>query len=273
MITLINFADLSFKKKQKWNSLSAKWLGRADQVVEFTPNDIDKDFYNQNKKILDSKRGGGHWLWKPYFILKALKDIKDNEYLVYCDSGAIVLRNLNKLIQVLEQSNQSVMLFELPLLECQWTQKTVFEHFENLKHDMAFSNQIMGGFVVLKKNKISIEFIVKWLSLCCEEKLLIFQKNEESIFFKAHREDQSILSLLAKTEGIKPFSDPTDYGKFPIQYLAKDRLFNLNNRQSDLIIKKPIFLLVRKANVFLYVVNYCIKSCLKVFGLNKTSIW
>jgi hypothetical protein len=101
--------------------------------------------------------------------------------------------------------------------------------------------------------------------------LLIIQKNEESTFFKAHREDQSILSVLAKTEGIKPFSDPTDYGRFPNQYLAKDRLFNLNTKESDLVVDKPIFLLARKVNFFLYLINFHIKSVLKVLGLSKTS--
>ncbi|MFV8372676.1 hypothetical protein [Flavobacterium sp. LB2P74] len=271
MITLINFADLNFKKKQKWNCFSAKWLGKVHKIIEFSPKDIDSDFYNQNKKILDTKRGGGHWLWKPYFILKALKDIKENEYLIYCDSGAIILRDLKILTKALEQSNQSIMLFELPLLECQWTQKTVFEHFDNFTNELVFSNQIMGGFVVLKKNKVSVAFIEKWLSLCCDEKLLIIQKNEETAFFKAHREDQSILSVLAKTEGIKPFSDPTDYGRFPNQYLVQDRLFNLNTKESDLVIDKPIFLLARKVNFFLYLINFFIKSILKVLGLNKTS--
>lgn len=272
MITLINFADLNFVKKQKWNSFSAKCTGKADKIIEFSPKDIDFNFYNQNKKILDTKRGGGHWLWKPYFILKALKDINENEYLIYCDSGAIVLRNLKILTQALEQSKQSVMLFQLPLLECQWTQKSVFEHFRNFTNELAFSNQIMGGFVVLKKNKLSVAFIEKWLSLCCDEKLLIIQKNQESSFFQDHREDQSILSVLAKTEGIKPFSDPTDYGKFPDKYLAKNRLFRVISQKNEFAIQKTVFLLVREDNIFKYWINYNLKCILKFFKLYKSII-
>lgn len=269
MITLINFADKNFKSKQKWNSLSAKWLGKVNQIIEFSPYDIDKDFYNQNKNILNTNRGGGQWLWKPYIILKALNDIKENEYLIYCDSGSIVLRNLKILTTALEESNQSIMLFELPLIECQWTQASVFEFFGNVTNEMLFSNQIMGTFVVLRKNNSSVAFIEQWLSLCCNEKLLTPQNSKESSFFRAHREDQSILSVLAKTSGLKSFSDPTDYGRFPNQYLIKDRIFNLNTKQSELLIKKPIFLLARKANVFLYLVNFCSKTLIKVFGLYK----
>jgi hypothetical protein len=241
----------------------------VDNIIEFSPNDIDKDFYNQNKNILDTKRGGGHWLWKPYLILKALNDIKENEYLIYCDSGAIVLRKLKTLTKALEESNQSIMLFELPLLECQWTQRTVLEHFTDFTNELAFSNQIMATFVVLKKNTTSVLFIEKWLTLCCDEKLLVSQNSKESTFFKGHREDQSILSVLAKTSGIKSFSDPTDYGRFPNKYLIKDRMFNLNTKQSELQIKKPIFLLARKANVFLYLINFFFKNIFKIFGLNK----
>lgn len=272
MITLINFADKNFKKKQKWNSFSAKWLGKVDTVIEFSPNDIDADFYNQNKKILDTKRGGGHWLWKPYFILKALKDIKENEYLIYCDSGAVVLRNLNTLTKALDQSKQSVMLFELPLIEGQWTQKNVFEHFQNNSDELFFSNQIMATFLVLKKSKKSVSFIESWLSLCRNESLLIKQITEQSSFFQDHREDQSILSVLAKTEGIKPFSDPTDYGKFPDKYLTKNRLFRVNSQKNEFAIQKTVFLLVRKSNVIQYWINYNLKIVLKTLGLYKSII-
>ena len=153
MITLINFADKNFVKSQKRNSLSAKLLGKVDLVIEYSPNDINIDFFNQNKKILEAKRGGGNWLWKPYFILKTLRDLPEGDFLIYCDSGAIVMRNLKRLTQKLEGSCQSVMLFELPLIESQWTQKSVFKYFDNYSEDLLLSTQIMAGFIVLKKNR------------------------------------------------------------------------------------------------------------------------
>ena len=272
MITLINFADNNFVKKQKLNSFSAKWLGKADKIIEFSPKDIDSNFYIQNKNILDIKRGCGLWLWKPYFILKALKEIRENEYLIYCDSGAIVLRDLRMLTKKLDQSNQSVMLFELPLIECQWTQKSLFDYFKDFSDQLCLANQIMATFVVLKKNDISLKFIEKWLALCCNENLLVFQNNQQHEFFLSHREDQSILSVLARIKGIQPFSDPTDYGKFPEKYFAKDRLFKLQSKKPELKIKKPFFLLIRKDNVFKYWTIYNLKCTLKFFKLYKSII-
>lgn len=268
MITLINFADKNFAKSQKRNSLSAKLLGKVDLVIEYSPNDIDIDFFNQNKKILESKRGGGNWLWKPYFILRALKDVAEGDFLIYCDSGAVVMRNLKELTQKLEGSGQSVMLFELPLIESQWTQKSVFKYFDNFSEDLLLSNQIMATFVVFKKNSESLDFVESWLSLCCNENILVKQNDKQSVVYKGHREDQSILSVFAKIRGIKPFSDPSDHGRFPEMYLKLDRLFRLKSKENEFTINKSYFLLVRKANVLKCFVKYFIKLILKAFALS-----
>jgi hypothetical protein len=268
MITLINFADNNFVKKQKWNSFSAKWLGKVDSVIEYSPNDIDDVFFKDNKKILETKRGAGLWLWKPYFISKALKDIKENDFLIYCDSGAIVMRNLRGLTKLLEQSEQSVMLFEIPLIECQWTQKSVFEYFDDFSEDLLFSNQIMGTIVILKKNQESTDFIKHWLLSCCKESLLLKQNTKQSPFFKDHREDQSVLSVLAKTKGIRPFYDPTDHGKFPELYLKPERLFNLKSK-GEFPIDTTFFLVVRKASIFKCLTKYYVKIILKTLRLRK----
>ena len=49
-------------------------------------------------------------------------------------------------------------------------------------------------------------------------------KNSEDSSFISHREDQSILSLLAKKYGIRSFSDPTQYGVNQDGYYSKGRI-------------------------------------------------
>ena len=71
-ITYINYASGNFLKSQKYSLNNALKLGCVDEVFSYTFSDIDTKFHNDNKEILNNKKGGGYWLWKPYFILKSL---------------------------------------------------------------------------------------------------------------------------------------------------------------------------------------------------------
>lgn len=267
MILAINYSDKIFKKKQQFNSWTAKKIGKVDKVVEFSPSDIDAVFFEENKDILNQKRGGGNWLWKPYIISKTLCDLNEDDYLIYADAGLMYLKNVNGLISKLEESNEEIMLFDIPLIECQWTKRKVFIELDAFNDEIRYSRQILGGIMVVKKSEKSLNFINKWLQLCTNKKMLLEEKNgvDECDSFISHREDQSILSVLAKKEGIKPFNDPTDYGKFTLQYLNTGRYFL--PRKNNL--EHVYFLLYRKSNWFIYFIKYLIKLCLNQFILKK----
>jgi len=104
MITLINYANgQPYEKFRKWNSWSAKHLGRADRIIEYTIKDIPQSYVNKHKNIFDYGRGAGLWLWKPYIILDALSKIEEGEWLFYCDSGTVIIRNLRYLVKCAER--------------------------------------------------------------------------------------------------------------------------------------------------------------------------
>jgi hypothetical protein len=271
MIIAINYANAAYKKQQRLNTKTAYLFGKVDKVYSFSPEDIDKNFYEQNKNILSYKRGGGCWLWKPYIILSVLAQIQFGDYLIYVDSGAFYIRNIRKLIQKMDDAKQDIFITETPLIECQWTKKMTFEKMDAYNELIRYSNQIMSGFIIVKKTEQSISFIKKWFDLCQDADILIPKEKDdyEDYMYIAHREDQSILSILAKKEGIIPFSDPSDYGKFPNQYLSKKRLFRINRKDKDYNIEKPFFLLSRKVNPVLYVIVYFVKNILNSIGLRK----
>ena len=76
MIVAINYADLKFKKAQKFNKATAIHKGKVDEVVSYSPQDIDTLFHDKNSSILKQKRGNGYWLWKPYFIERTLEGLR-----------------------------------------------------------------------------------------------------------------------------------------------------------------------------------------------------
>lgn len=214
---LINYADDKFKNAQKQNTKSAYKHG-FDQVIEYSPQDIDLDFFSKHKDIWSIKRGNGLWLWKPYFLLKTLKKLNDGDILFYLDSGAFWIKNAKPIFKLIEE--EKIYVTDTPLIEKQFTKKIVFQKMDCMEEKYYVSNQIQSGFIGLKKNEYTVNFAKEWLKLCEDEEMLnpsILNEGIDETFY-AHREDQSLLSLLCKKNNIKAHLDPTQYGKLPNKF-------------------------------------------------------
>jgi hypothetical protein len=220
MIIAINYADSKFRVQQKYNTKTAYSKGKADKVIEYSPSDLDEDFVKKNNRILSYERGGGLWLWKPYLILKTLHKLNDGDYLFYCDAGAYYVNKIVHLVQALEKSKQSIMGFGLPLLERQFTKKETFVIMNCNNYD---ENQVMGGYILIKKDDFSIQFVKEWLAYASNEEIIspnYFHKEiTEFEDYIAHREDQSIFSILYHKYNLIPFKEITQYGKRPWEHL------------------------------------------------------
>lgn len=217
-IISINYSDAKYEKQRRYNTLTAYSKGKVDKVIEYSLEDIDNDFYKKNKSIFDYKRGAGLWLWKPYIILKTLSKMDEGHYLFYCDSGAYYVNKLSKLIDVMEAEAVSVMCFEIPLLEKQWTKKETFSFIGYSNFDR---NQICASYILLKKNPESLKIVEKWLYYAQNERCISYKQfSDEPNFddFIEHREDQSIFSIICHMNNITPFRDPSQYGDRPWQY-------------------------------------------------------
>lgn len=219
MITLINYASGCFESTRKYSSCSAIKKGKVDKVIEYTSTDIDAEFRENNRNIFSYERGDGLWLWKPYLVNKAILELKEDDYLMYCDAGAFFINSVEHLIRAMETYKTDIMVFELPMLCRQFTKKETFELMEF--HDYS-KNQILASYFLCKINSYTTSFVNKWLGYCTDERLLSPRKFchdiQESNDFYMHREDQSILSILCRKEKIIPFRDPSDYGDRPWQY-------------------------------------------------------
>lgn len=267
MLVAINYADENFSKFQKYNTRTAYKYGKADKVIEYSPKDIDNEFYEKHKKVLSYSRGGGYWLWKPYIILETMKKFNDGDYIFYCDSGAFYVNKIQYLINDLEKSNQDIMVFQLPLAEKQFTKKEVFEYLNVDLNTLGNTNQIAGTYILLKISKYSRDFFEKYLNLCQNE-LLVTDNHEYNIqqhnSFIAHRHDQSLLSMLSKTEKITPFRDPSQFGIRPWEYAAPSRIYNPKVYNNSTYPK--IIISNRKANPIKFKYKEYLKTLLNKLG-------
>jgi hypothetical protein len=200
---------------QKFATKMAKARGNFDKLIAYSEKDINREFYNENKHILECEIGGGYWLWKPYLICKTLDQMEYGDYLFYSDSGAFFLKNVDILIDELDTSNQDIMGFEGMCIEYQFTKQELFENMDCNNEEMKNSNKINASFFLVKKTEFSVIFFEEVLNYSTNEINItddIVDSKQPKDFLK-HTHDESIFSLLYKKYSLKPFKEPSQFGQ------------------------------------------------------------
>jgi len=215
-IKLISFADKKFYGNQRLLNLSARKNG-----IKYISSYSDKWLRNQsvfwieNNLILNQKKGCGYWIWKPFIILDALNKMRENDKLIYLDSGTLIIKSILPLIN--ELSDNNVVLFRNGShINSSWTKRDCFV-LMNCDSDRYYNaSQVLAGYILCKKNETTIKFIQEWLNYCLNYNIVSDSENitahENNEGFKAHRHDQSILSILAEKHSIKLYNDPSEWG-------------------------------------------------------------
>lgn len=216
MIALANYANESYRKVQKFSTEQAYRHG-VDKVYNYGPEDIDEEFKQKYQDILSAKRGNGYWLWKPYIVKKALKELNEGDFLIYADSASAIVSNIKRLIKTLEKSNLDVMPFLFTTVEKEWTKRDAFILMGCDSPPYTDSNQIEATFIVLKKSEFSKRIIDEWLQFCCDRRIVTDEDNvmgkENYPGFRGNRHDQTVWSLVCKRNGLPVFRNPESFIK------------------------------------------------------------
>lgn len=216
-----------YKETKEYSVEHASKYGRFDRVLSYnTERDIDDTFKRNNKVILSCKTGAGLWLWKPYFINKALiEETKEGDYLFYCDAASFFVKDVNLIIEIMRMNGKDILACQTPLKEKYFTKEETFQLMECTGDIYRESNQYHASFMCFKKNENTLSFVKDWLNKCCDYHLL-YPENTDNKYtnitdFVAHREDQSIFSLLCKKHNVVPSYDPSQYGVLQDWYAVK----------------------------------------------------
>lgn len=216
MIAEVTYSTESYANTRKYNVKMAYKKGKVNRVFEYCEKDLSEEFKQKNKRILSCKRGGGYWVWKPYAVKKAMEELKDGDYLFYCDSGAFLTKPLSPLIDFLEKEQTDILFFELDCVEKEWTKRDIFIELGCDEKKYADSAQRCATYFLLKINEQTRKFVEEWLEyaqkyelISDEENILHGKPNYEG--FRDNRHDQSILSVLSKKYGYKCYTDISQY--------------------------------------------------------------
>jgi hypothetical protein len=226
---LVNYSDKTHKNAQIENSNSALSIGGFDEVFSFNLGDLGEIFISENSHILSQHRGAGYWMWKPFVIKKALDLINYNDILMYSDSGISFIRNIDELVNIMDTTDEKLLLFELEDIHPnkRWTKRDCFVFMGMDNEPYLSQNQLLASYILMKKNDFVIKFIDEWMNYAKDYRIITDSTNECGLpnhsEFVDHRHDQSILSLLGRKYNIKNIPDVSQFG---IGRMVTSQVFN-----------------------------------------------
>ena len=223
-IHFITYGDNNFVQSKKRILNEANEFGEFKTIKGYGPEDLSEDFKEKYKEVLNMPRGGGYWIWKLYIINDYLKNIGDNEYLIYLDAGSTInkqgKRRFFEYIDKLKNSENhyGILSFQMSgnisdyQKEKWWTTSNIFEYFGvKPDSDIGKSGQYISTLLIMKKNKHLINILEKYENCISDDPLLITDIYNENQYkdFKDNRHDQSIFSILRKIHGSEVIDDET----------------------------------------------------------------
>lgn len=210
MIRLITFADSKFQKAAKRLAFEAKELGEIDEIIIYNDDNFEDDYYKTHGDWIESHpRGHGYWIWKSYFSLRSLNQMREDDILVYLDAGCAInfsnIKKFNYYIHLVQKSQLGLVCFFNGYTEKHWDKGDVIDFFECRNNDEILNSmQIMSGVWIARKNKRIIRMFEDWYRITnCYHYLIddTPSKSPNEDGFVENRHDQSIFSLLIKNYG------------------------------------------------------------------------
>ncbi len=216
-VALLTYATPDYREQQRALIGNARQAGFTD-IMSWDRSMLERtEFYAQHREILDRRKGGGLWLWKPYLIHRELQHLSPGDFLVYSDCGypwrpLMIRRSLRTLLDWCAHENGGV----LPGVYVpkhgpnrKWTKHECFVTMQCDSESFWRQPQIQATFSVWQKCALAEGFAAEWLDWCVQPMALSDQKCSPSISeypdFVEHRFDQSILTNLAAMRGIRCF--------------------------------------------------------------------
>jgi hypothetical protein len=179
-----------------------------DSIFAYTDKDIiGTEFYKENKEILNLDRGAGYWLWKPYLILKTLKEMNDGDVLFYLDSGDTILKGTRSFISRMVLEGNDKIISTSFFSQKAYTKRDCFVFMNCDGPKYWDSHQVEAGIIAFQKTSENIKFLEEWFEFC-KNKYIVTDLPNTSGFknfdeFIDHRHDQSILTNLCVKYGVK----------------------------------------------------------------------
>jgi hypothetical protein len=212
-----SYGDDKYKLSKERINFEAKQFG-FDKVNVYGPEDLEQDFISKTHPFISHPRGGGYWLWKPYFLKKTFDMMNDGDICVYADAGCTInpngLDRFEEYLSTMKKEGTGILRFVFGgCKEEIFTNNKVFEFFGK-DEDISFieSDHLMATILIFEKNENSTAFVDKYYQITCTNPEIFsddFNGYNPRPNYKDHRHDQSVSSCLVKFYKFSTIDDET----------------------------------------------------------------
>lgn len=210
MIYAMACADDNYMPSAEFQLDTALKKGKVDKTLCFNIADMDEEFKRKNERILEAggERRKGCYLWKPYFVNKALDDLEDGDFLIYMDgAGGYYRENVKSIISCMKKYNIDMIGSRRhKYYEKQWTKRDAFVYMGCDTEEYTEQYQCWAGMFVLRKTERTQSIMREWLKYAQDYRIITDAPNTCGLDnyegFNENRHDQSILSLLMKKHNV-----------------------------------------------------------------------
>jgi hypothetical protein len=262
---LIFYGTEEFQGSLKRLKKEAEILNIFDKIIIYTPDDLP--IHIKANPLMNYKKGGGYWIWKPYIIWKTLQDYP-NSIVIYIDAGCTISKSeeWNYYIKVIKENDTILFQYRnnydyrwdkmwpnATTKIINWTKLNTQKYFDQLINDQNWHHfdKIMGGFIICKNSRN--EFISQWLNITLFKSELIVDPigneigNQKEDFIE-HRHDQSIITPLAyyfskRVNNIKILLE-TSESKIGTPAIQANRLRTLIEESKLIKLKQLIYIFI-----------------------------
>ena len=186
----------------------AKAVDLFDEVQLFTDVDLKSDPYfwpKHGEFIQNNRRGYGYWLWKSYIIKKTMESMSDGDILLYLDCGCeIGAMHKTKLAEYFEHVKTDLLIGTGTQIEKCWNKQDLLLHLNITNSQHLSSPQRQAGAALYYVCDKTREFVNMWYNTCCDYHMIDDTPSVAANphYFREHRHDQSVFSLLAKKHNL-----------------------------------------------------------------------
>jgi hypothetical protein len=212
---LLTFSSLSYTSPGRFER-QARESGFFSSIRIFSDNHIGE--LRRSRPIFFrvwKNRGFGFWIWKPATILQRLRQIPENDYLIYLDQGFHIQKEgqsrLFDYIKEIESSNSWIGVFsagENYRAEFFVRQQAVRRYYPEF-YECDFGDYVYAGILIIKNSLLAREAIQDWRNLCEDSPIwapIPFTINQRREFIGQDGDNGYLPLVLSKWGGYHKFS-------------------------------------------------------------------
>lgn len=194
----ITYGDLGYENAKNKIVSEAKIIGEFTDFYAFDRNDLSNELLTSS--IINIKRGGGLWSWKPDIILSTMKKAQIGDIIVYCDAGCSLYpsREWERYWSKLEYHD--IIAQRIFQKTKQWTRKEIIDYFKENGTKWLSQFQYQAT-ILIKVTEFTKQFVKEWRDLMIEHPEFVMdvlkdEYKEQLPCFIENRHDQAIYSAL-----------------------------------------------------------------------------